>query len=197
MTDSSMTDRPMTDNCNVVFRGDIAPGFTLVEVRQGLKDFFSLDDARVSQLFSGRPVTIKKNVTRDKADQFKTLLAGMGAVAEIVAVDDSVTDSPAAATTPAAPVTAPAPVVASDNAEEPTSAADMDTITIAPAGADVLKPEERSAIPHREIVTDHLSVDSPGADVLKPHERKKAVEVHIDLSHLRLEPTDDATNATN
>lgn len=173
----------MSDNVNVIFRGDIAPGFTLAETRQGLKDFFSLDDARVAQLFSGRPVTIKKNVTRDKAEQFQTLLAGMGAVAEIVVVAKTVAVADDAAGT-AAPVSAAPPDVGSPEA----------TITIAPPGADVLKPEERSTSPHREIPTDHLSVDSPGADVLKPHERKKAVEVHIDLSGLRVEPIDEAGN---
>ncbi|KJS07809.1 MAG: hypothetical protein VR73_07830 [Gammaproteobacteria bacterium BRH_c0] len=179
-----MADSPLTDNCSVVFRGDIAPGFTLGEVSQGLKDFFNLDEARVNQLFSGRPITIKKNVSREKAEQFKTLLKGMGAMAEIVALENTGAGNPA----PTA-VAGSAPV---SNVEPPVPEGNSDSITIAPPGADVLKPEERSASPQRDIVTDHLSLDSPGADVLKPHERKQPVEVQIDLSHLSVEPADNS-----
>jgi len=78
------------------------------------------------------------------------------------------------------------------NVEPPVPEGNSDSITIAPPGADVLKPEERSASPQRDIVTDHLSLDSPGADVLKPHERKQPVEVQIDLSHLSVEPADNS-----
>ena len=82
------------------------------------------------------------------------------------------------------PAVAPAPVTAPGSG--------LDGVTVEPPGADVLRPGERNPEVHREIATGHLSLDSPGADILKPHERKKPVEVHLDLSRLRVEPADDA-----
>ena len=171
----------MSATCSVIYRGDIAPGATLAEVRQRLQDFFNLDDTRAGQLFSGRPVTVKKNVDREKAEQFRALLASMGALAE---VRDSAADAAPSPAPAAGPAVAPAPVTAPGSG--------LDGVTVEPPGADVLRPGERNPEVHREIATGHLSLDSPGADILKPHERKKPVEVHLDLSRLRLEPADDA-----
>lgn len=176
----------MSATFSVIFRGDIAPGATLAEVRQRLQDFFNLDDARAGQLFSGRPVTVKKNVERDKAEQFRALLAGMGALAEL---RDSAADNGPSSAAPSAP----RPVAVAPSSPPPTApASGLDGVTVEPPGADVLRPGERRPDVHRDVATGHLSLDSPGADILKPHERQKPVEVHLDLSRLRVEPADDA-----
>ena len=162
----------MPDIYSVIYRGDIAPGFTLVQVRQGFQDMFSLDDQKLGQLFSGRPVAIKKNLDYSKAEQFCALLAGFGAVAQIRGAESS------------------APSDAGDAAGQPTR--EEDGITIAPAGADVLTDDQRRQVPPRQVTTEHLSLDAVGADVLRPEERKSVEAPAIDLSHLKVEPADDS-----
>jgi len=179
----------MAELFNVVFRGDIAPGSTLADVRRRLRDHFQLDEARVDQLFCGRPVVVKKNLDRVRAGQFRDLLADMGALAQMLAVGAS----GASGGTPPAEAASPAVRAASTDSDAPThsSGAVLAGVTVAPPGADVLQPQERRSAARRDIAVDHLSVDNPGADVLRPHERKKAVELHLDLSHLAVEPADN------
>lgn len=176
----------MAELFNVIFRGDIAPGHSLAKVRECLRDHFKLDDARVDQLFSGRPVIVKKNLDHSRASQFRDLLADMGALAQLRSVEGSsdvrIPASPAmpAGTASLSPAhTPPADV------REPLAG-----VTVEPPGADVLKPQERRPPVQRDIVVDHLSVDRPGADVLQPHERKREVVLNLDLSHLAVEPVE-------
>lgn len=160
----------MTDTYTVAFRGNLAPGNTLADVRQRLQDFFRLDDTRADQLFSGRPVAIGKNIELDRAQQLRDLLAGMGALVEVRSMSGLA-------------VVAARPAVA--DAGEGLAA-----VTVEPPGADVLRPEERRPVCARAIVTDHLSVDRTGGDLLKPDERKQPAVLHLDLSHLEIEPFD-------
>ncbi|MFA5496334.1 MAG: hypothetical protein WC247_16335 [Porticoccaceae bacterium] len=158
----------MTDTYTVVFRGDLVPGTTPGEVRQRLQEFFRLDDARVERLFSGRPVAIRKNIELDRARQLRDMLAAMGALAEVRGGDGK------------------AAIAASSAAVGDGLAA----VTVAPPGADILRPEERRPVYCRDIATGHLSVDRAGGDVLKPHERRRPMALQIDLSHLEISSLD-------
>ena len=184
----------MAELFNVVFRGDIAPGNTLAEVRQRLREHFHLNEAQVDQLFSGRPVVVKKNLDATRASQFREVLVELGALTQLRAVVHGDTAPPAPPSATVSADSEPATVSASNGPTTMSPAAPgtaLDAVTVEPPGADVLKPEERSRPQQRHIAVDHLSVDSAGADVLKPHERKRVVELDLDLSHLQLEPVDD------
>lgn len=178
----------MAETFNVIFRGDIAPGSTLAEVRERLRQHFNLDESRAAQLFSGRPVVVKKDLDQQRADQFCQLLAGMGAVAEVRASGDG---GQAARGSPPPSPSAPVESAAPDIPSAPQPATGLEGVTIEPPGADVLRPGERPPQVQRTIATDHLTLDAPGADVLKPHERRQPASRDIDLSHLRVEPVDD------
>lgn len=185
----------MAELFNVIFRGDIAPGSTLVEVRRRLRDHFQLDDVRVDQLFSGRPVVVRKHLDRARADRFRDLLAEMGALVQVRAVDTAVAAPQAPrgeVSQGGEPTAAPRPAVqaaVADRAPPAAAAAGpLAGVTVEPPGADVLTPQERRAPVRRDIAVEHLSVDSAGADMLRPHERKKVVELDLDLSHLAVEP---------
>jgi hypothetical protein len=52
-------------------------------VRHNLSRRLALDERKVGQLFSGRTVVIRSELTRDAADELQKELAGLGAVARI------------------------------------------------------------------------------------------------------------------
>ncbi len=67
----------------VLFSGDVAEGATEATVRQNLVRRLGLDERKVAQLFSGRTVVIRSDLTREAADELQAELAGLGAIARI------------------------------------------------------------------------------------------------------------------
>ena len=67
----------------VLFSGEVAEGAAESAVRQNLVRRLGLDERKVSQLFSGRTVVIRSDLTRDAADELQAELAGLGAIARI------------------------------------------------------------------------------------------------------------------
>ena len=76
----------MTDQqYNLVFRGDIAAGHKLAEVKQRLANLFKTPPEKIEKLFSGRPVAIKKGLAGADAERYLQALTAAGAVVEKVA----------------------------------------------------------------------------------------------------------------
>lgn len=163
----------------VVFRGDVAPGHSLMDVRVRLQELFRLDDQGINKLFVGRPIAIKKNLDEATARKWCEVLAKAGAVAECIADD----------------IEAPPEITQQEATQQEATKPEVQQakpeygFDIAPVGADVLKPSERAPVIDREIPTTHLSVDVVGADVLKENERTPYHELHLDLSHIRMADT--------
>lgn len=68
---------------DVVFRGDIAPGQVLLQVKQRLAALFKRELAQIEPLFSGAPVALKKDIDQISAEKYKKVLAQAGALVEI------------------------------------------------------------------------------------------------------------------
>ena len=157
---------------DLLFRGDIVPGRQLDDVKARVRDLFQIDDARLANLFSGRPVLIRRDLGAVEAERYRGALAEAGALVELRAVSGS-------------PEGAAAPAVVTP---QPTAAGDWG---LTPVGADLLRPEERGESAPRGVDVGHLSVQPPGADVLTPEERPKVVPVTVDTTHLGLQALDD------
>lgn len=67
----------------VLFSGQVVEGASEATVRRNLARRLGLDERKVAQLFSGRTVVIRSDLTRDEADKLQAELAGLGAVARI------------------------------------------------------------------------------------------------------------------
>jgi ribosomal protein L37E len=67
----------------VLFSGETAKGANEGAVRQNLMRRLGLDERKVAQLFSGRTVVIRSEMSREAADALQAELAQMGAVARI------------------------------------------------------------------------------------------------------------------
>jgi ribosomal protein L37E len=67
----------------VLFSGEVAEGTSETIVRQNLMRRLGLDERKVAQLFSGRTVVIRSDLTREAADELQAELTGLGAIARI------------------------------------------------------------------------------------------------------------------
>lgn len=153
----------------VVFRGDVVPGQSIVEVKQRLAELFGADSARIDGMFSGRPVVIKRNLDQETAQRYQASIRKAGAVVDIRAAAD--TQSEPSAKTASSPAKSAPPLP-------------DDTVEVAPVGADVLTPEYRRDFTPAEIDTSRMTVAEPGADVLREDEKQVVPDREVDTSHL-------------
>lgn len=194
---------------DVVFRGDIAPGETLTVVRQRLGDLFRLDETRLNQLFSGRPVVLRRGLDQAGAERFRQVLEEAGALVQLRPGNDgeqpvAVGEAARAPTPPVGDSAADSfPTEGSSSAEGSPSAegsfpvkgsastelaSARPGLEVAPPGTDMLRPGERRSVEPLELSLDHLSVAEPGSEVLLPEERRNIEPMELDVSHLSVMP---------
>lgn len=168
---------------HVVFRGDIADGFALQDVKARFAQLFKLDPSRVDPYFSGKPTALKKDCDRATADKFRAALQQIGAVAEVrsatpVTAPAAAAPSAAAVTAPPAPAPVPAP------AAKPAVA--VDPWSLSPQGGNLVRPDEIAAAAPVQVSIDHISVvkrNPFAADAEPPLEADRVVVAPaLDLS---------------
>jgi hypothetical protein len=103
----------------VAFSGKIMEGANPDEVKARVGKIFNADAAMLAQLFSGKRVTIKKNIDKATAAKYKTALNRAGAQCEVKLMGGGEA-APAAAQKPAAPA---AQKPAAPAAQKPAAAA--------------------------------------------------------------------------
>jgi len=67
----------------VLFSGQVVEGASEALVRANVARKLGLDERKVAQLFSGRTVVIRSELTRNEAEQLQSELNGLGALARI------------------------------------------------------------------------------------------------------------------
>ena len=107
----------------VAFSGQISEGANLEEVKARVGKMFNADDAKLSQLFSGKRIVIKKNIDQATAAKYKAALNRAGAECEIVS---SAGGTPAQQPATAAPAAEPAATAAATPSVEYESSYDGD-----------------------------------------------------------------------
>ncbi len=167
---------------DVFFRGDIAPGQAVSEVKERLAGLFKLEAAQVEQLFSGRPTAIRRNLDEAGAKKYEQALLKIGALAELrpVVVEVEGAPAPQAATatsieSPAAPVNPSAPLAEA-------------SISLAPVGSDVLRPDERSSVEAVVVDVSALALEPGGGELLHEDEKHSVEATQVDTSHLEVLP---------
>lgn len=131
---------------NVIFRGDVLPGFLLADVKARFGQLFKMEAAKVEQFFSGRPVVLKANCDRATADKFKAVLTQAGALVEVRSA------SPAAPSPSTAAPSPPPPKPAAAAAVPP-----VDPWSVAPAG-NLVRPGEIPQPAPVQVDTSHISL---------------------------------------
>lgn len=182
----------MSEQFQLVFRGECLEGYQQNEVMIELEQRLGLSAEQVEALFGPRPVVVKRAVSREEAARFQALFRSAGAHLRVLAAS--------------APATQPSPAeddrrqqraaVASSDGDRATPAAsdhsgaeqpsgiDAPDFDLAPAGSE-LPQQPRPEAP--DVDVSNLSLAEPGAELETVPKRPVSVP---DLSHLQLEPAD-------
>lgn len=183
----------------VVFRGDVEPGRSVAEVKEGLSKLFNTETSRIDQMFSGKPVVIKANIDEQTALHYQVSLKKVGALVD-VRPSGSVNGSASSAT--------PTPQDTSSDVSEPSGTPPVDEnqqdnsdnteemedfdFDVAPIGADILTTEHKKDYTPANVDTSHLTVSDVGSDVLEDKDKRSYGESDVDTSHLSIDAIEDS-----
>jgi len=164
--------RVMDGRYRLVFSGEILEGQHRAVVRRRLAEALKLDDAQAQKLFSGSPVTLKKEVDAAMAARYQALFKKAGARLRVLPLraggqqgDQSAAPSPRTA----APESTPSPASAvSRDREAPVrgenSAGSARASTLSVVAPDELEQRLKASAPAAaDIEAPDFSVADPGA----------------------------------
>jgi hypothetical protein len=146
----------MDERFRLVFRGEILEGQHRAVVKRRLTDLLKLSEAQLDKLFSGNPVTIKRDADRATAVRYQTLFKEAGGRLRVLAAAQASENSRGvAAASGSSAATAPE----ASGKTAPADAAGEGSLTVVTA---YFPP---SAEPRPEIVAPDFDVAAVGADL--------------------------------
>jgi hypothetical protein len=166
----------------VAFSGKISDGADLGEVKARLGGMFKADESKLTQLFSGKRIVIKKNIDKQTAIKFHAALKRAGAECEVRSLSSSgkaasssspKPESPPPAASKAPPATPVGTATSADPGDAPPPNTDPLGITgdqienlpatVAPVGSDMQDEIKQVAAPAIDI--SDLDVAPVGVDI--------------------------------
>ena len=69
---------------NIAFKGEIADGFDVGDVKASFSERFKRDDDVIDQIFSGSPITLAKSLDLEKANTAASNLRSLGALVYVL-----------------------------------------------------------------------------------------------------------------
>ncbi len=176
---------------DIIFRGDIVHGHSIVDVKQRMAQLFKTDAAKIDSLFRGGAVPLKRNLDQATAEKYQAVLLKAGAQIEIRAVAEAksavVSPEPTASRVEAE-VQAPRPRKPNPESVAAPAESSVGALSLAAVGSDVLSASERNEPTAVSVDTSHLSVKSAmGSNLLDDAERPAdlpvvSVDPHFDMA---------------
>lgn len=146
---------------DIVFRGDIAFGQNLAEVKSRLQQLFKIDAAKVDALFTGKPIVLKRALDAASAEKYRDVLTKAGALIEIAP------SKPVDAQPAPAPKVAAAPAPENKAPENSVNDAPMTgQWTLAPVGSLLMPTSARLAPVNRHFDLSVFSLRAVGGNLL-------------------------------
>lgn len=174
----------------IVFSGQTAAGAVREQVQAGLARLFRADAARIATLFSGRRIAIKGNLDAAEAEKYRTALARVGALVEVLpeGAPEAAASAPAAADAGRPADSAPVArgrlqVQPRDEYMAAFAAVDAPDFGVAPLGVDL--QEARPEPPAPALDLDRFSLAPVGSDMGQAP--AKPAGPPPDISHLSLQ----------
>ena len=166
---------------DIYFAGEVIEGHDPTAVRAALGKLFKADEATLDKLFSGRLLAIKRGCDEATALKYKQAMERAGATAVIRAADAPEPTSP--------PTQEPAE-------KKPASAADK--IAALAAAPDELgyRSDQSAAAAVGEPAAEGMDVAPAGSDVLRPEERTVNEAVEVDTSALAVDQAAERLSET-
>ncbi|MEO0443165.1 MAG: hypothetical protein AAFZ92_05410 [Pseudomonadota bacterium] len=169
----------------VIFRGDIMPGHQLIKVKENLQKVFAVDEQRINQLFTGQPVSLKKNLSREAAQRYQSLLRKAGAD---VTIKDLQPDATAASHQPTEvdknQAKADSSTTKRDHQGPEATETDSDQWQLAQVGSLLADAQQRPDAAPQRVDTDHLTLAPQKGNLIKDSEREATAEAAIDMDSL-------------
>jgi hypothetical protein len=167
---------------DIYFQGEALDGFDQTQLRQNIAKLFQANEQTLNALFSGKTVLLKKDLGKDDALKYQTLLKKAGAK---IVIKARRVDIPTAGTTPAPPQSSSQPSSSQVQASAKPAAAS----TVPNPAAATRTPLTASVSPAPAANTaggtaPSWSLSAAGSNLLKPEERHEAAPVQIDTSAL-------------
>jgi hypothetical protein len=144
---------------DIVFRGDIAFGQNLVDVKSRLQQLFKIDSAKVDALFTGKPIVLKRALDAASAEKYRDVLTKAGALIEIAPTKPAEVQSTPVPTKPAAVPENPTPTN-TGNSDAPGQ------WTLAPVGSLLMPTSARLAPINRHFDLSVFSLRAVGGNLL-------------------------------
>lgn len=162
----------MSELYRLVFRGEVLPGQHPAVVRKRLAQAASFDEAALEKLFSGRPVVLKRETDRTTAARFQALFKKAGARLRVLPVEAGEAHDRSDDRSAALPASARGPAPDGE-------------LELLPAGADVLREDERTPWRPRPVDTTHLRLQGAQFFVSEATPAEPALDVtHLSLAEL-------------
>lgn len=155
----------MNPRYDVCFSGQLLQGQELQAVRQKIQKLFNASPETLEKLFSGKTQILKRGCDEQTAQKYRQAMERAGALAIIRSCDA------------AAPQTnSPVPPGTERQSEN-------SGLNLAPAGSEVLRPEERTVVATNDIDVSDIELTATGTNL---GEHVEATETAPDTSHLSM-----------
>ena len=167
---------------DIRFSGQLVPGTDPITARERLQALFKLSDSAAARLFSGTPVTIKRDIDSEMVARYRERFQAAGALIEAVPSDNA-EEKPAHPSESGATAEASTPTASTGPADK--TSPDTAGLSLAPPGGWL---QEEPDAPPPPVDIAHLSL-VPGDDwTLEDCSPAPSPARLPDIGHLRLEP---------
>lgn len=132
----------MSDSYSVVMTGKVAEGQNPEQVKANVGKLFRIDEQQLNRMFAGKPVAVRKGISREQADKICAALMKAGAEAKVRSVKPRAAQPDAAQQPPAVKAVAPArSAPAEPKAASPKTAAETPKSAAAKAAGGDFTPD--------------------------------------------------------
>ena len=165
-------EQPLFD---IVFTGQLVEGTSSEEAQANLAQLFKTTPDKTAQYFTGKPKALKRGVDKATAMKYKAALHKAGLVVAFKAHSSTNIES-------TGPSTSASPA-SSTSADQATG--NLGSLTIAPAGTQILSTQERQPVVEADIDTSNIKMVSA---FMEPEPEIKAAPPAPNTSHISVAP---------
>lgn len=171
---------------DLVYKGELVPGFELEQVKKNLQVLFRIDAAKIEVLFSGKAIPLKKGLDFAAVNKYRVAMKKAGARVDVIESQTAKVD----AVKPSTPASQKASELGQSKIQGASNGSpQQNSPSAANASNSGLQTqlgaaEQKQAQPRPKIQAPDYSISSLSEDLLKDDEKAQFKELDLDLSAL-------------
>lgn len=174
----------------IVFKGEVLDGFQIISVKAHLAKILKIDANKMSALFSGKQVVIKRTKDKNEAVKYGSALRKVGADIKVRIVKSDAPPAPVAKAIPTANKLIPTAAATAQPIPTATPAAAGSEFTLAPNEGNLFDPAPEVKAPNIDSGDIELSNDTGPLAPAKEEER-----LDVDLTEYSIAAAGEGTLA--